>query len=94
MVTARRRCLGRPGNGQGLIGDYALTLTASNGVIPAAMQNFTLTISKPPRILSVNNTTFVVGTANTFTVKALKHCSEIHSELYRRPASRCHLYGQ
>jgi len=62
---------GRPGNGKGLTGDYALTLTASNGVIPAAVQNFTLTISRPPRILSVNNATFVVGTANTFTVKAL-----------------------
>jgi hypothetical protein len=62
---------GRPGNGQGLTGDYALTLTASNGVLPAAVQNFTLTISKPPRILSVNNATFVVGTANTFTVKTL-----------------------
>jgi len=62
---------GRPGNGQGLAKDYALTLTASNGVPPAAVQNFTLTISKPPRILSVNNATFVIGTANTFTVKTL-----------------------
>jgi hypothetical protein len=62
---------GRPGNGKGLAKDYALTLTASNGVIPAAVQNFTLTISKPPQILSVNNATFVVGTANTFTVKTL-----------------------
>jgi Putative Ig domain len=62
---------GRPGNGKGLVGDYALKLTASNGVLPAAVQNFTLTISKPPRILSVNNATFVVGTTNTFTVKTL-----------------------
>jgi hypothetical protein len=62
---------GRPGNGQGLTGDYALTLTASNGVLPAAVQNFTLTIIKLPRIVSVNNATFVVGTANTFTVKTL-----------------------
>ncbi len=43
---------GRPGNGQGLVGDYALVLTASNGVNPAATQNFTLTISNPPRIVS------------------------------------------
>ena len=63
---------GRPGNGQGLIGDYALTLTASNGMNPPATQNFTLTISNPPRIVSANNTTFVVGTSNTFTIKALK----------------------
>src|SRR5439155_26286646 len=56
---------GRPEIGLGLVGDYALTFTASNGVLPAATQNFTLTITRPPRITSVNNATFVVGTANT-----------------------------
>jgi hypothetical protein len=60
---------GRPGIGLGLVGDYALTFTASNGVAPAATQNFTLTITRPPLITSVNNATFVVGTANTFTIK-------------------------
>jgi hypothetical protein len=59
---------GRPGGGLGLVGDYALTFTASNGVPPAATQNFTLTITRPPRITSVNNATFVVGTAKTFTI--------------------------
>ena len=59
---------GRPGGGNGLLGDYALTFTASNGVPPAATQNFTLTITRPPRITSVNNATFVVGTAKTFTI--------------------------
>src|SRR5437016_3352289 len=59
---------GRPGGGNGLLGDYALTFTASNGVPPAGTQNFTLTISRPPRITSVNNATFVVGTAKTFTI--------------------------
>src|SRR5439155_1150535 len=59
---------GRPGIGLGLVGDYALTFTASNGVLPAATQNFTLTITRPPRITSVNNATFVVGTAQTFTI--------------------------
>jgi hypothetical protein len=59
---------GTPGSGLGLVGDYALTFTASNGVLPNATQNFTLTITRPPRITSVNNATFVVGTANTFTV--------------------------
>ncbi len=63
---------GRPGNGQGLVGDYALVLTASNGINPPATQNFTLTVSSPPRIVSANNATFVVGTSNSFTVKALK----------------------
>jgi Putative Ig domain len=60
---------GRPGIGLGLVGDYALTFTASNGVSPAATQNFTLTITRPPLITSVNNATFIVGTANTFTIK-------------------------
>src|SRR5438876_10077471 len=59
---------GRPGIGLGLVGDYALTFTASNGVLPAATQNITLTITRPPSITSVNNATFVVGTANTFTI--------------------------
>jgi hypothetical protein len=59
---------GVPGNGLGLVGDYALTFTASNGVAPDATQNFTLTITRPPLILSVNNATFLVGTANSFTV--------------------------
>jgi len=59
---------GRPGGGNGLLGDYSLTFTASNGVLPAATQNFTLTIARPPRITSVNNATFVVGTAKTFTI--------------------------
>ena len=63
---------GRPGSGQGLAKDYPITFTASNGVIPDAVQNFTLTISNPPRITSVNNATFVVGTAKTFTVNSLK----------------------
>jgi hypothetical protein len=59
---------GRPGNGNGHLGDYTLTFTASNGVAPNATQTFTLTVTRPLRITSVNNATFVVGTANTFTV--------------------------
>ena len=63
---------GRPGSGLGLVGSYSLTLTASNGVIPAAVQSFTLSITRPPRILSVNNATFVVGAPNTFTFTTQK----------------------
>ncbi len=59
---------GVPGNGLGLVGDYSLTFTASNGVLPNAIQNFTVTVTRPPRITSVNNATFVVGIANSFTV--------------------------
>ena len=59
---------GVPGNGLGLVGDYSLTFTATNGVAPPATQDFTLSIIRPPLITSINNATFVVGTANTFTV--------------------------
>lgn len=60
--------LGRPGNGLGQVGDYNITFTATNGVNPPAVQNFKLTVSRPPRITSVNNATFVVGTARVFNI--------------------------
>ena len=47
---------------------YALTITASNGVLPAATQAFTLTVDEAPTITSAASTTFTVGTAGTFTV--------------------------
>ena len=51
-------------------GAYSLTFTAANGVTPDATQNFTLTVQDPqaPAITSADNTTFVAGTAGTFTV--------------------------
>jgi len=49
-------------------GSFALTITASNGVLPDATQTFTLTVNAPPAITSADHTTFTVGTAGTFTV--------------------------
>ena len=72
MVTGRPPSPGGRAAVRGSIGDYSLTLTASNGMNPPATQNFTLSISNPPRIVSANNTTFVVGSSNAFTIKALK----------------------
>lgn len=57
---------GTPGAGTG--GTYAITFTASNGVPPDAVQNFTLTVNQAPAITSANTTTFTVGTAGSFTV--------------------------
>jgi hypothetical protein len=57
---------GTPGAGTGRT--YALCLNASNGVNPNATQSFTLTVDQAPVITSVNQTTFTVGTAGTFTV--------------------------
>jgi hypothetical protein len=57
---------GTPAAGTG--GNYVLTLTASNGVQPAATQKFTLTVSQPVVITSADSTTFMVGQASSFTV--------------------------
>ncbi len=57
---------GTPAAGSG--GSYSLTITASNGVSPDAMQTFTLTVDEPPRISSVNNATFSVGALGSFNV--------------------------
>ena len=57
---------GTPAAGTG--GTYALTITASNGVVPQATQTFTLTVDEAPAITSGASTTFSAGIAGTFTV--------------------------
>jgi hypothetical protein len=59
---------GTPGPGKG--GNYAITITAQNGVLPNGTQNFTLTVDQAPAITSANNTAFTVGTLGSFTVTA------------------------
>lgn len=54
--------------GAGTAGTYPVTLTASNGIVPDAMQNFTLTISQAPAITSANSATFPNSVASSFTV--------------------------
>ena len=56
---------GTPAAGSG--GTYPFTITATNGVIPAATQSFTLTVNQAPGITSAGHTTFDVGHAGTFT---------------------------
>ncbi len=51
-------------------GTYELTFAAFNGVSPNASQAFVLTVDAAPNIVSSNSTTFVVGTAGSFTVAA------------------------
>jgi len=77
-----------PGGGLGLVGDYSLTFTASNGVLPTGTQNFTLTITRPPRITSVNNATFVVGTAKNLYNYDSEFGAQIDLEFHRYPAER------
>lgn len=57
---------GTPAAGTG--GEYALTLTAANGVGSAATQPFTLTVHEAPAFTSAAAATFVVGVAGTFAV--------------------------
>jgi hypothetical protein len=49
-------------------GTFIITLTASNGVTPNAVQSFTLNVPQTLAITSANNTTFLYGTASSFTV--------------------------
>jgi hypothetical protein len=57
---------GTPVSGSG--GVYDLTLTARNGVMPAASQPYTLTVDQAPAITSSAATTFTVGAASKFKV--------------------------
>ena len=59
---------GTPAAGTG--GSYPLTITAtaSGGLAAPATQSFTLTVDAGPVITSADHTTFVVGSAGTFTV--------------------------
>ena len=51
-------------------GLYNFSFTASNGVLPDAVQNFVLTVNEAPNISSAGSTTFTVGTAGNFSFTA------------------------
>jgi len=73
----------------GSTGSYPLTITAANGTLPNATQNFTLTVSTvptAPNITSANATTFKVGTAGSFTVTASGNPSPTFSETGALPS--------
>ena len=57
---------GTPAPGSG--GTYPLQITAANGVLPNATQNFTLTVVQAPVFTSAAATTFASGAAGSFTV--------------------------
>jgi hypothetical protein len=59
---------GKPATGAG--GSYPITIKASNGVSPNASQSFTLTVDQAPALTSAASTTFTVGQAGSFAVKA------------------------
>ncbi|MCY2938809.1 MAG: VCBS repeat-containing protein [Planctomycetota bacterium] len=51
-------------------GIYAVVMGATNGVLPNASQNFTLTVNEAPAFTSAASAIFLEGIANTFTVTA------------------------
>jgi hypothetical protein len=57
---------GTPAAGTG--GNYPLTITAANGILPNATQSFTLTVNQSPAITSAASATFTVGSAGSLTV--------------------------
>ena len=65
------------GNGTGTLsgtpmifdgGDFGISFTAQNGVGSPATQPFTIIVQQPPSFTSANNTVFVYGVPNSFTV--------------------------
>jgi hypothetical protein len=57
---------GTPAAGTG--GTYPITITATNGINPAASQSFTLTVDQAPSVTSASSTSFIEGSSNSFTV--------------------------
>src|SRR5579862_5942054 len=69
---------GVPAAGTG--GTYTITITASNGVLPNATQQFTLTVDQAPAITSTNSTTFTIGTNGSFQVTTTGFAAATFSE--------------
>jgi len=67
-LTSSGRITGTPGRRTG--GTYSLTITAANGVAPAATQPFTLTIRQAPVFTSSARAWFTAGVRHTFTIGA------------------------
>lgn len=57
---------GTPAAGTG--GVHPLSLAADNGVGTPATQNFSLTVTAPPAIVSSSSTTFAVGVSGSFSI--------------------------
>ena len=75
---------GNPASGTG--GVYNITITANNGIAPNATQSFTLTVNEAPSIRSASSTTFVVGTAGSFTVVSKGYPAPTFSEMGTLPS--------
>jgi hypothetical protein len=59
---------GIPAAGTG--GNYSITITAHNGVLPDTSQAFTLTVNETPKFTSASSAAFTLGVFGSFTVTA------------------------
>ncbi len=75
---------GRPA--AGTAGSYPVTLTASNGLSPDAVQHITLVVEDTPSITSTSGTSFVFGSNGSFTVKTVNDPNPSISESGALPA--------
>ena len=80
---------GTPASGTQTQSPYVFTITAQNGVNPAATQSFTLQVvlTQPPAITSPSSTSFTVSAAGSFTVQATGAPTPALSETGSLPAS-------
>jgi hypothetical protein len=69
---------GTPAAGAGAV--YNISITASNSAGTSAAQSFTLTVDQAPAITSGAGTTFIIGTAGSFTVTATGYPAPTFSE--------------
>ncbi|PKQ19728.1 MAG: hypothetical protein CVT66_08460, partial [Actinobacteria bacterium HGW-Actinobacteria-6] len=60
--------VGKPAAGTG--GRYAVSIVATNGVVPDASAPMTITVLEAPEFLSAASTTFTVGTVETFDISS------------------------
>jgi YVTN family beta-propeller protein len=74
---------GTPATGTG--GAYPLTVTAANGISPAATETFMLTVDQLPAITSPHSAVFRHGRKNTFTVKSTGYPAAIITEKGKLP---------
>ena len=85
---------GRPGSGQGLIGDYVSHADGIERHESAGDAKFHTHDHQPTKNRKRQQHHLCGRQLQYFYNQGAEDCSEIYSELYRRPASRCHLRGQ
>jgi hypothetical protein len=75
---------GTPAAGTG--GSYPITITATNGITPAATQSFTLIVDQALAITSPNDATFKTGTSGTFDVTGTGYPTSTYTETGTLPS--------